>query len=119
MGYGLIANAQVVGETLNRLPVPPYIESANRYIPTHYTLCSCVVFARQFSGRSIYGNAHELLPTHTTNPVVGDWVLFRNHTSVIVDIQNDSLFVIESNFIPCSISKRVIKIDSKEIRGYL
>ena len=94
------------------------IASSSTYIPRIEGLGSCVVFARNYTGRQIFGNANTLRPTHY-DPHVGDWVLFSNHVSVIVDIRGQTLYLWESNYIPCKASQRTIQVDDPTIKGYL
>ena len=90
---------------------------------TRYDASSCISFAKWYLGRSgeVWGNAGQIKPS-VENPYVGGLVLTREgkfgHVAVITKIEDDTLSVIEANWIPNQISTRSLSSDSPVIRGY-
>ena len=85
--------------------------------------CSCVKFARKFSGVPVYGKAWEIVP-NTHIPIVGSVVLtregpFNGHAAVVLAVENNQIVLGESNYVDCEITYgRKLDISSQTIRGY-
>jgi hypothetical protein len=115
-----IAKADTANEPIDTQT--PYLIAETRIEwpkpPSQSLYCSCVLYARYYTGRQIFGNANTLHPDKTSNPKVGDWVIFWNHVAVIVDIRDDSYLIKEANYFKCALSEREIKIDDPKILGF-
>lgn len=81
-------------------------------IPALVPSCNCVQFALSMG---INNNPID-------EPIVGGslktWEGPIGHRAFILAIEEDSLIIVESNFIPCQITFRRIPLDSRIIRGY-
>lgn len=98
----------------------PYIVVARNTLGTE---CSCVKFARAFSGIQVFGDA-DTLSGNTNFPEVGAWVLTTespmHHVAVITGIDGDELILTEANYVECKITQgRKLRIDSPLIKGYV
>jgi hypothetical protein len=111
------ANAQTLTEVVDTQT--PYLISETRIEwPSQKILSSCVLFARYYTGKQIFGNANMLIPDKFSNPQIGDWVLFGNHVAVVTDVQDNQLSLIESNYVSGIISNRTIDVKDSNILGY-
>jgi hypothetical protein len=113
-----VARADTTVNETNETQLPYLISETRIEWPNQKILSSCVLFARYYTGRQIFGNANTLHPDKTSNPKVGDWVIFWNHVAVIVDIRDDSYLIKEANYFKCALSEREIKIDDPKILGF-
>lgn len=84
----------------------------------------CVAFIQKFLELDFYktqfkGYAGYIEP-NSTQPQIGSAVLFDNHVALIIDIIEDELMLIESNYNFQEKIKtgRMVNIDSGSIRGY-
>ena len=97
----------------------PYLQAETRIeLPKKSIYCSCVLYARYYSGRLIYGNANTQKPTKFSNPQVNDWVLFGNHVAVVVKVDGETLTIIEANYSSCRVTNRTINVNDKSIVGF-
>lgn len=87
--------------------------------------CSCVLVAHSINPKVQLINARDMQPNITYKEVrVGDLILQSypktEHVAVITDIQIEGYIVTEGNYKPCEYSEgRVVKYNSKNIRGFL
>lgn len=85
--------------------------------------CNCMAFARQYRPDLPDVNASDLIPNSDV-PVVGGGVLFfyphsgLSHIGIVENIEGDHITVIESNFKPCNITRRVIPVDERRVVGF-
>lgn len=82
----------------------------------------CVVWARA-ARRNVgregpYGNAWQLRPD-SAEPSLYSVVLFPRHAAVVVGFDEETITLVEANFIPCVITERRIRRDDSQIRGYI
>ncbi|MFA6423242.1 MAG: LysM peptidoglycan-binding domain-containing protein [Patescibacteria group bacterium] len=81
----------------------------------------CVPFAREYSGKPVYGVAKWIMP-NSQAPAVGGVILTSEsgygHVAVVTSVNSDSVEIIERNYTSGWITKRVLPIDSRVIRGY-
>lgn len=115
----------VAADNTNRqIETQPFIYS--QYVPfrnmPEYVKGSCVLFAKWYTFREdeSWGNARYIQPTRQT-PYVGGMVKTNEgggHVAVIIKIEGDTLYVIESNFIKFQVSERMIEVTNNNIRGY-
>lgn len=109
----------------DKYPVEPITEDLVYLKPLPYIQakpsCSCVGFIQSF-GFDIAGHAYQLQP-NSDEPMVGGLALTKEgpygHVAVIHQIDFDSLIIVESNYIKCSITYRRISLDSPLIRGFI
>lgn len=109
--------------TMNGPTIAPYVTA--KYIPYEKPdLCSCVSYAKFLTGtpqNTYWGNAWQIKPTSKI-PEIDGLVLTREgggHIAYIKDIRDDKLYIVESNYVHCKISERVLSIYDPDIKGYL
>lgn len=73
-------------------------------------------------GIDIYGNANQQIP-NSKEPIVGSVVILKGgklgHVALVLEVRDDSIVIVESNYKPCQITYRVIPKSSSIIKGYL
>lgn len=81
----------------------------------------CVPWAREYSGKPVYGVAKWIIP-NSQDPAVGGVMLTNEsgygHVAVVTSINGDSIEVMERNYVSGWITKRQIPKNSSVIRGY-
>jgi LysM repeat protein len=81
----------------------------------------CVPFAREYSGKPVYGVA-KYIPANSQDPAVGGVMLTSEsgygHVAVVTAINGDTIEIIERNYVSGWITKRQIPRNSSVIRGY-
>lgn len=87
----------------------------------YWTVCSCMAFARVKGARLPRGNASDLVP-NSEEPRVGGVVLLeysqQSHVAYVERVTIEGIEIIESNFEPCKITRRTIKHDDPNIKGF-
>jgi hypothetical protein len=118
-------------------PKLPEIRQSDTFISERYVLYAPVTLenglGEEFSGNCVmyvkyrmnrlneaWGVAKYIKPT--SDPYIGGAVLTNEgrfgHVAYITDIKDDTLFLIEANFIPNKISTRSLSLDDPVIRGF-
>lgn len=85
--------------------------------------CSCVSAVRAFSGIDVgpigYARNH---PINTDWPITGGIVIldegYFGHTAFVTKVDDEFIYIKESNFIPCTVGERKLRRDYSKILGY-
>lgn len=89
--------------------------------------CSCVAFVRRLTGFTQSVGYAKYWPKNTEVPVIGGVVItsessfntFRTgHVAYILDINDDTLTLLEANYSRCKITTRFLKVGDKRITGF-
>lgn len=82
-------------------------------LPYFPATCNCVDFTRLFN----------IGDEPTDEPcvlcAVKTWEGEKGHRAVVWEIRKTELVIVESNYIPCEVSWRIISLDNPLIRGYV
>lgn len=109
-------------DTTNELIEVPVV-SVETPRPSLAITCSCVLFAKYYTGRTdISGWAGKIEPLGPF-PYPGAFVITREgngHVAVVtkVDLENKTIDIIEANYQKCKVSTRTISLFDPNIKGY-
>ena len=95
-----------------------------------YWTCQCVAYARtsiSFStvlrARNIWLWSGTIDLNRVEDPKEGDLVVTEEgrygHVAVIERVSDDAIQIVEQNYLPCKISRRVLAIDDERILGFV
>jgi hypothetical protein len=121
VAWAFLANA----DTAKELPISHYydnfvIEKYFPFVKQNSVACSCIAFAKEWLGIDTpLGNARFIQPTRT-EPYVGGMVITKEgggHVAIILDIQDDELFIVEGNYYHCQVSYRILNRYDDMVRG--
>lgn len=125
---GFVLNARATTAPVLEIP---FVAVEENYIPSPFRVpngaifdpYSCVSFAKAITGHpgEVWGNAWQI-EANAAIPWPGYLVLLNEgrygHVSVIQKIEGNLLYVVEANYYPGTVSRRVIPIDYPAIRGF-
>ena len=120
--WALLASAETV-KTLDTASDYPYVVAKTLpYLGNKSLSCNCVLFAKDYLGITETLGAAKYIKPNSSEPKVGSMVLLKEgtlgHVGVVLDINNDEIWFIESNFRSCMITYRSLKTDDPRIKGY-
>ena len=96
------------------------VKQSGRYIPNN--ACSCVLFVKAKTGFTQSVGAARNWPINSQSPLPGGVVITREsslgHVAYILEVNADSIVVIEGNYSHCKVTTRTIPLNSPIIKGY-
>jgi len=118
-GTRTVAVAQASDSTRTRRTNGSNGSGSVQYVERSYG--QCVPWAREYSGKAVYGVARYIMP-NTQSPSVGAVILTSEsgygHAAVVIGVNGNSVEIMERNYTSGWITKRTIPADSHVIRGY-
>ena len=88
----------------------------------HFVSCNCVAFVRAMGVKFPRLTDAKDLDPNSIAPVKGGVVIsnYRNtyHLSFITSVETDGIHIREANYSACSVGKRILAFDDKNIVGY-
>ena len=84
-----------------------------------FTSCSCVLTVKALGVKIPRVYKADFIRPNSRYPHKGGLVLFKkNHLALIEKIAEEGLYIREGNYKKCSITRRLVKFNDPQIRGY-
>lgn len=87
--------------------------------------CNCKAFVARYVTPPNYGNAHTW-QVNSSDPILGGVVVWKKgsgyssfgHVGIVIDYDDDNLYVLDANYKRCKLTFRVVSRKQKGIKGY-
>ena len=120
--WALLANADTINTIETASDYPYIVAKAIPYLGNKSLSCNCVLFAKDYLGiTETLGVAKYIKPT-SQEPKIMSMILLDEgplgHVGVVLDIYDNEVWIVESNYKSCMITYRSINISDRAIKGY-
>ena len=120
--WAVMASAETIKSIESASDYPYVVAQTIPYLGNKSLSCNCVLFSKDYLGITETLGVARFIKATSTEPKIGSMVLLKEgtlgHVGVVLDVNNDEIWIVESNYKPCMITYRSLKIGDPRIKGY-